>query len=124
MPALTVANLQKALAKVQGANIQPTKLVLGPAIVDLLASNPGVYRYLRKKHPSLTIESVKPVKVSGYIDPELHSRLLMLANLVGSTAGALVATAVRRLVEKPRALGGLRIDGRSAKAKALKRKRA
>jgi hypothetical protein len=64
---------------------------------------------------------VKPVKVSGFIPPDVHAKLLLIADLCHTTIGELVANAVRELTDKPRSMGKLRIDGRSAKAKALKR---
>jgi hypothetical protein len=107
MKALTVASLKRALAKLPpGCAITPK------------------YLYLRNSLTTATIESVKPVKVSGLISPQEHTKLLLLADLCHTTVGILVSTAVRRTLEKPREVGGLKIDGRSAKAKALKRKSA
>jgi hypothetical protein len=55
---------------------------------------------------------VKPVKVSGYIQPDHHEQLTALASDRKTTIGALVAAAVRLLLKTPRALRGLPKDGR------------
>jgi hypothetical protein len=76
---------------------------------------------LRNSSVTVTIDSVKPVKVSGFVPSDVHVKLEVIAKLYNTTIGHLVAAAVRELAEKPRSMGSLRIDGRSAKAKELKR---
>jgi hypothetical protein len=87
----------------------------------VLGDNSKTDQYLRNSLTTATIESVKPVKVSGFVPADVHVKLEVIAKLYNTTIGHLVAAAVRELAEKPRSMGSLRIDGRSAKAKELKR---
>lgn len=69
------------------------------------------------------MQSVKPVKVSGYIPSELHSKLEYLAKERETTIGVLVSVALRNLFDPLRPpLGAIPLDGRTARAKKLKAK--